>query len=69
MAQMKKSGPAKKAYTTKKTKSDSTVEKAIKTTAKAVVAPIVSAAKIGRAVGGIVKKGSKYVNETYRNIG
>jgi len=25
--------------------------------------------KVGRAVGGIVKKGSKYVSKVYRNIG
>ena len=46
MAQMKKSGPAKKTYTTKKTKSDSRIEEAVKTTAKAVVAPIVGAASV-----------------------
>ena len=69
MAQMKKSGPAKKTYTTKKTKSDSRIEEAVKTTAKAVVAPIVGAASVARAVGGIVKKGSKYVNQVYKNIG
>ena len=63
MAQMRKSGPAKPAYKTKKDKPDSNLEKALKTTARAAASPIIAGVKVAgaynRAVNNAVKSVTK----------